>query len=152
MGDIIGGAAQMKEADVKAQQAKRERELQDRAYKQAERRYGKGLEMLGQGEQALYSETAASPEELEAIKKDIIEGGTAAQQQARGEMGVALEQQGVRGPQAAILRGRQAGSLSKGMMSDINKLAYEDALRRREARTGFQTSKALGGLSAAGSV
>lgn len=149
---MFGGAAKIKEADVKAREAKYNRKVSDRAYRQAERRYGTGTEQMQAGESALMSELAQSPEMLQQIKKDIAEGSTEAQQQQAGQMNVALAQQGVRGSQAARLRGRESGRLSKDLMRDVNRLTYEDLLRRSGAKTDYLAGKARGGQAMMGSV
>jgi len=150
---VISGAAGLAGQSAQAQassgaareQARLNRAALDWEKEKFNRLFSTGRSDLAAGESALMAETARAPEELRRLKMDIASQGTEAQQEAAKQANLALAQQGISGPQAALIRGRSAGGLAKGMGQDLTRLAYEDVLSRRGIRTGFQGAKALAG-------
>ena len=117
---------------------------------QANKRLEMGQGYQATGESGLMNEMAAAPGELGQMRSDIENNATIEQNRALGQTKLGLAQQGVGGAQAARGIARSAGELNRGTMSDVNRLAYEDAIRRSNAKAGYFGSKALGGQSMVG--
>jgi hypothetical protein len=83
---------------------------------------------------------------LQQHQQDIIAGHTRAQEQAANRQNLALSQQGVRGSQAAVLQGRQAGEMSRVMGEDVRRAQFEDEMRRRSLQENFLARKAGAGV------
>lgn len=81
--------------------------------------------------------------ELGQMKNDITQQATDAQQENQKEFNAQLAMNGVRGGQAATLAGRQTGELNRELNWDVNKLGYDEASNRENARLNYTGQKAL---------
>lgn len=107
----------------------------------------KGAELMESGEDQLMQGTSAAPPELQQIMKDYADNNLLGQTEARKSAALNLENAGVRGGQAATLMNRASGDLNRELSSDINKLAYDDAINRRSERNKYASGKASMGAS-----
>lgn len=149
---VIKGADAIGQANAAGDAAAYQRMIANRAYQQQQRRFKTGQAQMTTGENQLMDATSAAPAELTAMRNDIVRNASAGQVQAAGQQNLANAQQGVRGSQAAILNGRQAGGLSKDLMSQLNDLAYQNAMTRQGQQANYFSQKALQGGSGALSV
>ena len=81
--------------------------------------------------------------ELQNLMNDIANQSTETQQGDLRRINAILAQQGVRGGQAAIIANRAMGETSRDTLRDINKLAYDEAANRQNARLNYYSNKAL---------
>ena len=81
--------------------------------------------------------------ELQSLINDIANQNTETQRGDLRRINAILAQQGVRGGQAAILANRAMGETSRDTLRDINKLAYDEAANRQNARLNYYSNKAL---------
>jgi hypothetical protein len=105
----------------------------------------RGIESERAGEEQFLQETGALSPELTAYQEAIRRRATPEQERALAQSRLELSRQGVTGGQAATLQGRASGDLQQRLAQDVTEMAYEDALRRREARAGFFGTKAARG-------
>lgn len=107
-----------------------------------------GQELYNTGEQQLMNSLDHAPDELSQLKNDIATNSTQAQQEQRKQANLTFAQQGVRGGQAATSLNRTTGDLNRQMGQDVNQLAYQDAIRRSNAKTNYLGQKATTGQQA----
>ena len=81
--------------------------------------------------------------ELQNLMNDIVNQNTETQRGDLRRINAILAQQGVRGGQAAILANRALGETSRDTLRDLNKLAYDEAANRQNARLNYYSNKAL---------
>ena len=81
--------------------------------------------------------------ELQNLMNDIATQNTETQRGDLRRINAVLAQQGVRGGQAAILANRALGETSRDTLRDLNKLAYDEAANRQNARLNYYSNKAL---------
>ena len=105
----------------------------------------KGEELMASGEKQLMEGTESAPDELQQIMSDYAAENLLGQQEGRRAFDLNLENSGVRGGQAATLKNRASGDVNRGLSSDINKLAYDDAVARRSERNKYASDKAAMG-------
>lgn len=108
----------------------------------------KGAELMGAGEESLMKETESAAPELQKMMSDYAAENLLGQQENRKVVNLNLANQGVRGGQAATLANRASGDLNRGLSSDLNALAYDDAIKRRGERTKYAADKAAMGSAA----
>jgi hypothetical protein len=148
----VNAASNMGQANASADEAARKRKLQVQAFNEQKRlndqSYNTGQEQMQQGEQQLIAQNTGETPMINEARNAITRGGTAAQTQAAGQTNLALAQQGVRGGQAAITSGEQAGKLSQGLMDQLNQLAYQDATRKGQNLSNYYGTKAGTGQQA----
>ena len=116
-----------------------------KAYFDAQQRGG---QMSAEAEAALMESLNTPSEHLAQQEKDILSGQAVGMQQASGQMGANLAQQGVRGGQAATQMRRGMGEMGIAGQKEVNKLKYEDEQRRQAQLRAYQQSKAGAGMSA----
>ena len=104
--------------------------------------YNQQLRRAQEAEQQLMKETGEAPEELKDYQQQLTEGIAPAQTQELKAATLAGKKAGVRGGQLATITGRRVGETTQALQKDLTQKLYEDAVRRRQSRTGFLTTKA----------
>ncbi len=107
-----------------------------------------GASQMASGENALASETAAAPSELQDYQKSIMANALPEQERQEAQQKSALAKQGVTGSAAAILEGRATGESNRQLAENANALNYQDAVARRLAQTNYSANKAATGQRA----
>lgn len=154
---IIGARSAKKEAAkqraFEAQQAEAQRALtreqfgaRKAAYEEA---LGRAGTMASTGEQAFLDESAKSPEELEAMRQQILSGQSETLQKGAGQLSAELSKGGMRGGQAMTQMRRGIGEMTTEGLKDITQLETEDALRRAAERRAYLQAKAQTGQAGA---
>jgi hypothetical protein len=119
----------------------------ERAMQQLNESLNRAKETTAEGESQFLSSIDSGMPEIEQMRKDIASQSTDAQRQNRLQTTLALKNEGVRGGQAATLLNRSSGDISQKLGMDVNKLAYEDAARRNNAKSAYYGNKAASGTS-----
>jgi hypothetical protein len=96
-----------------------------------------------EGDRQFNQEANTPLAELSQMQNDITQQATDAQQNNNKEYQAQLAEQGVRGGQASTLLGRQTGQLNRELNYDVNKLGYDEASNRQNARLNYTGQKAL---------
>jgi len=108
----------------------------------------KGGQLAAEGEGGLMASLNTPSTTLANVEKDILSGQSEAMQNATGQIGANLAQQGVRGGQAATQLRRGVGHISKDALSEITQLKHQDEMRREAAKRAYLASKAQMGTQA----
>jgi hypothetical protein len=93
--------------------------------------------------------TEGSPKEISRLQQIISEQRLPEQQQAIKRGQLALQQAGVRGPEAGQQTAMLAGRLGRELGFDVEKLALEEAMRRQRSREQLAGAQALAAQAAA---
>ena len=110
---------------------------------------GRGQTDARSAEQQFMDETSKALPEVSALQESVRRNALPEQQEAMNQFRTTLNQNGVRGGQAATLLNRATGQLNRGLSQDVNQIALDEASKRQAARTGFLTNKAGTGQKAA---
>lgn len=97
---------------------------------------------LSGGEKSFEQAVGAPSQQLAKTRQSIAQGGQEAQQQAAGQNRANLALQGVRGPQASIIAGRQAGQLATDLNRQLEQMSLNEAQRQSGTRAGYYGGKA----------
>ena len=108
-------------------------------------KYRKKMQKLAQGTEEQFLQATGEKNPLqEGMMKDIQQQAARAQQQAAGQSAANLARSGVRGGQAATLMNRATGDVAQQFGQEQRQLAYQDYLRRQQAREQYYGNKAGG--------
>lgn len=118
-------------------------DMRDALEQRAEKYDTKMQNMFNSAEPQFQQEANTQLPELQQLMNDIALQNTETQRGDLRRINAVLAQQGVRGGQAAILANRALGETSRDTMRDINKLAYDEAANRQNARMNYYSQKAL---------
>lgn len=144
LGNVFGGRS-----DSKAAQAYQSyldgisQNMKDELEARAEKYDQKLQNQFNSAEPEFQRESNTQLPELQNVINDIATQNTETQRGDLRRINAILAQQGVRGGQAAILANRAMGETSRDTMRDINKLAYDEAANRQQARLNYYGDKAL---------
>ena len=103
---------------------------------------GRSQEAFKGGEREFLSATEGPLPELEQFKQAILGRETEAQGMADKRTQLALKEAGVRGPEAALERSRQAGGMNISLQRMLSELSYNEAQGRRGKRADYFAGKA----------
>jgi hypothetical protein len=145
----LGRGEQAREFDVTSgltrEQFQNQITQQDAQRKAYESMLGRAGTMADTGEQSFLTEANTADPTIEAQRQDLLTGQNKALQAGTGEMRANLAIQGVRGGQVATQMRRGIGEMTEAGISDVNKLATEDSLRRAAERRAYMSAKAGAG-------
>lgn len=116
----------------------------ERGQEEAQRR----AEEIGQqAQQQFIQATEGRPEQITRLQEIIRQKRVPEQQQAIKRGQLALQQAGVRGPEAAQQTAMLAGRLGRELGFDVEKLALEEELRRKRSREQMAGQRGLVSLA-----
>ena len=155
-GSLIQAYAQEKAADEAGKKAltmsreqlaeqQRQFNVNNEAFESAK---NTGENQFGTGEKDFLTAVNTASPELAQMEADIKAGTTQSMGEARGQIGAALAQQGVRGGQAAANMARQLGTMGIQEQRDINTMKGNEALQRQAELRAYMASKAKTGQTA----
>jgi hypothetical protein len=90
--------------------------------------------------------TSGQPQQISRLQQLIREQALPEQQRAMEQGRVALQQQGVRGPEAAILLQQQSNALQRDLANRAEQVALQQALQDRQAQQEFARQRAMQAL------
>lgn len=100
-----------------------------------------------QSQQQFMAATEGRPEQIKRLQEIIRQQRLPEQQQAIKRGKLALQQAGVRGPEAGHQTQMLAGRLGRELGFDVEKLALEEELRRKRSREQMAGQRGLVSLS-----
>lgn len=100
-----------------------------------------------QAQQQFMTATEGRPEQITRLQEIIRQQRLPEQQQAIKRGQLALQQAGVRGPEAAQQTAMLAGRLGRELGFDVEKLALEEDLRRKRSREQMAGQRGLVSLA-----
>ena len=116
----------------------------ERGQEEAQRR---AAEIGEQAQQQFMAATEGRPEQITRLQEIIRQRRLPEQQQAIKRGQLALQQAGVRGPEAAQQTQMLAGRLGRELGFDVEKLALEEELRRQRSREQMAGQRGLVSLA-----
>jgi hypothetical protein len=125
--------------DIQKRADERALELARSQGKQALKQYGKSMADFNIA-------SSGSPESISKLQMLIRQQALPEQQRALSQGRLALQQQGVRGIDAALLQQKQANQLNKQLAMDAEKIALQQSLADRQARQQLAAQSALKSL------
>ena len=124
-----------------------EKEFFERQLAEGEAARDRGMELSDQA-YSQFEEIYGEPSKaLDNMERSIREGSLAGQQRAQQMAKTALEQQNVRGPQAALELSRQAGMQGQNLDRILSELRLTDEKERRSQRGKLAGERALMGAT-----
>lgn len=102
-----------------------------------------------EGEQSFLGESSSQLPELQNLQESIKSGNNKQMQDALSQQTAEFAKQGMRGGQLQTATNRASGDIMTRGMNDVNQLAYNEAMQRRQARQGYFANKANQGRTGA---
>tara|TARA_Y100000310_G_C20423339_1_gene687735 strand:- start:111 stop:785 length:675 start_codon:yes stop_codon:yes gene_type:complete len=147
-------------AEAAALQSQRERILLGELGQAAGREYERGLSDFQKANTSAFNagsdfmssnidrsefdaETSGTPQAVTRLQQLIREQALPEQQRALAQGKIALQQQGVRGPESALMMQRQQNQMGTDLAQRAEQVALQQALSDRKARQGFSRDRAL---------
>lgn len=87
--------------------------------------------------------TSGQPEQISRLQQLIREQALPEQQRAMEQGRIALQQQGVRGPEAALMLQQQANAMQTDLANRAEQVALQQALQDRQAQQEFARQRAM---------
>jgi hypothetical protein len=87
--------------------------------------------------------TSGQPQQITRLQQLIREQALPEQQRAMEQGRIALQQQGVRGPEAALMLQQQANALQTDLANRAEQVALQQALQDRQAQQEFAMKRAM---------
>ena len=130
----------------------RERDVLGRIGRAAGTEFERGIADFGQATTSPFrlersaefdEETTGTPEAVSRLQQLIREQALPEQQRALEQGKIALQQQGVRGPEAALMLQRQQNRLQSDLANRAEQVALQQALSDRDVRQQFASQRAM---------
>ena len=112
------------------------------------RDYGKDL--ASQAERQAEQITTGELPEMAALRKAVERGYDRGSQKMSSQVSSDLQRSGVRGGQAARIKAGTMANYRTGIDENLTRTAYEDAIRKRDAKLQMQQQKQAAGFSSIG--
>jgi hypothetical protein len=131
--------------------AKRQEEQQNLRNIEAFERERRSLRNIGREAKGQYTgamsdfgrETSGTPTQISRLQELIRQQALPEQRRAMSQGRLALQQQGVRGPESALMQQMQANTMQEALANRAEQVAMQQALSDREKRQSLASQRAL---------
>jgi hypothetical protein len=117
-------------------QRREERDVAGIVGREAQRQFQSGLSDFQRS-------TSGQPEQISRLQQLIREQALPEQQRAMEQGRIALQQQGVRGPEAALMLQQQSNAMQTDLANRAEQVALQQALQDRQAQQEFARQRAM---------